>query len=87
MRPHTHKQPQVKKELCRVLDDVDVDDVLLIIAEVIIERFCCLHHLCQLLFINFLLKPLVLKGKSLSEVTQFFVQYTKGGYAENSTYY
>ena len=25
MRPHTHKQPQVKKELCRALDDVDVD--------------------------------------------------------------
>ena len=25
MRPHTQKQPQVKKELCRVLDDVDVD--------------------------------------------------------------
>ena len=25
MRPRTQKQPQVKKELCRVLDDVDVD--------------------------------------------------------------
>ena len=25
MRPQTQKQPQVKKELCRVLDDVDVD--------------------------------------------------------------
>ena len=25
MRSHTQKQPQVKKELCRVLDDVDVD--------------------------------------------------------------
>ena len=25
MRPHSHKQPQVKKELCRALDDVDVD--------------------------------------------------------------
>ena len=24
MRPRTQKQPQVKKELCRVLDDVDV---------------------------------------------------------------
>ena len=26
MRPRTQKQPQVKKELCRVLDDVDVDE-------------------------------------------------------------
>ena len=26
MRPHMQKQPQVKKEPCRVLDDVDVDD-------------------------------------------------------------
>ena len=25
MRPRTQKQPQVKKELCRALDDVDVD--------------------------------------------------------------
>ena len=25
MRPRKQKQPQVKKELCRVLDDVDVD--------------------------------------------------------------
>ena len=25
MRPRTQKQPQVKKELCRVLDNVDVD--------------------------------------------------------------
>ena len=25
MRPHTQKQPQVKKEPCGVLDDVDVD--------------------------------------------------------------
>ena len=25
MWPRTQKQPQVKKELCRVLDDVDVD--------------------------------------------------------------
>ena len=25
MRPRTQKQPQVKKEPCRVLDDVDVD--------------------------------------------------------------
>ena len=25
MRPRTQKQPQVKKELCRVLDDVHVD--------------------------------------------------------------
>ena len=25
MRPRTQKQPQVKNELCRVLDDVDVD--------------------------------------------------------------
>ena len=25
MRPRTQKQPQVKKELCRVLDEVDVD--------------------------------------------------------------
>ena len=25
MRPRTQKQPRVKKELCRVLDDVDVD--------------------------------------------------------------
>ena len=25
MRPRTQKQPQVKKELCQVLDDVDVD--------------------------------------------------------------
>ena len=25
MRPRTQKQQQVKKELCRVLDDVDVD--------------------------------------------------------------
>ena len=24
MRPRTQKQPQVKKELCRALDDVDV---------------------------------------------------------------
>ena len=28
MRPRTQKQPQVKKELCRALDDVDVDTVL-----------------------------------------------------------
>ena len=26
MRPRTQKQSQVKKELCRVLDDVDVDE-------------------------------------------------------------
>ena len=25
LRPHTPKQPQVKKEPCRVLDDVDVE--------------------------------------------------------------
>ena len=25
MRPRTQKRPQVKKELCRVLDDVDVE--------------------------------------------------------------
>ena len=25
MRPRTQKQPQVKKESCRMLDDVDVD--------------------------------------------------------------
>ena len=25
MRPRRQKQPQVKKELCRALDDVDVD--------------------------------------------------------------
>ena len=25
MRPRTQTQPQVKKELCRALDDVDVD--------------------------------------------------------------
>ena len=25
MRPRTQKKPQVKKEPCRVLDDVDVD--------------------------------------------------------------
>ena len=25
MRPRTQKQPQVKKEPCQVLDDVDVD--------------------------------------------------------------
>ena len=25
MSPRRQKQPQVKKELCRVLDDVDVD--------------------------------------------------------------
>ena len=25
MRPRTQKQPQVKKELCQVLDDVDID--------------------------------------------------------------
>ena len=25
MRPRTQKQPQVRKEPCRVLDDVDVD--------------------------------------------------------------
>ena len=25
MRPRTQNQPQVKKELCRALDDVDVD--------------------------------------------------------------
>ena len=25
MRPRAQKQPQVKKEPCRVLDDVDVD--------------------------------------------------------------
>ena len=29
MRPRTQKQPQVKKELCRVLDDVDVSVSLL----------------------------------------------------------
>ena len=29
MRPRTQKQPQVKNELCRALDDVDVDvDIL-----------------------------------------------------------
>ena len=27
MRPRTQKQPQVKKEPCRVLDDVDVDRI------------------------------------------------------------
>ena len=27
MGPRTQKQPQVKKEPCRVLDDVHVDDV------------------------------------------------------------
>ena len=27
MRSRTQKQPQVKKEPCRVLDDVDLDDV------------------------------------------------------------
>ena len=32
MRPRTQKQPQVKKELCRALDDVDVDvDVLMVV--------------------------------------------------------
>ena len=25
MKPRTQKQPQVKEELCRALDDVDVD--------------------------------------------------------------
>ena len=28
MRPRAQKQPQVKKELCRALDDVDVDKIL-----------------------------------------------------------
>ena len=27
MRPRTQKQPQVKKEPCRVLDDVDVSNL------------------------------------------------------------
>ena len=36
MRPRTQKQPQVKKELCRVLDDVDVD-----------VDFCIVNNLFQ----------------------------------------
>ena len=27
MRPRTQKQPRVKKELCRALNDVDVDEI------------------------------------------------------------
>ena len=40
MRPRTQKQPQVKKELCWVLDDVDVD-----VAQVKIMSEFCLNWL------------------------------------------
>ena len=56
MRPRTQKQPQVKKELCRALDDVDVDvdvdvlSLLFIMKEIIyqysqkpIRRLLVLH--------------------------------------------
>ena len=41
MRPRTQKQPQVKKELCRALDDVDVD-VLMVVELDGIQHFSSL---------------------------------------------
>ena len=40
MRPRTQKQPQVKKELCRALDDVDVD----VDVHTYINLFACFYH-------------------------------------------
>ena len=43
MRPRTQKQPQVKKELCRVLDNVDVDVYIIqrYSKQVLVQRNAC----------------------------------------------
>ena len=46
MRPRKQKQPQVKKEPCRVLDDVDVD---LWHQDSVLKRFCKLPEKIGLL--------------------------------------
>ena len=53
MRPRTQKQPQVKKELCRALDDVDVDvDVEMIFKT---QAILCLENDAYFFFVFFVL--------------------------------
>ena len=49
MRPRTQKQPQAKKELCRALDDVDVDVnaiyfLMLCVSSLMFSQSYVFHH-------------------------------------------
>ena len=44
MRPRTQKQPQVKKELCRVLDKVNVKKKHQNASKMVVAKYCSRNH-------------------------------------------